>query len=90
MDVLLLKPVVTEKSSLLLEQNKYVFKAPVSVGKIQVKQFLKKTYGVDAIDVNLFNQKGKRRRRGKVLGVTPSKKKVIVTLKPGQKLELGV
>ena len=89
MKILLLKPVVTEKSSLLLEQNKYVFKAPVSIGKIEIKQFLKKTYGVDATQVNLLNQKGKARRRGKVVGVTPSKKKVIVTLKPGQKLELG-
>ena len=80
---IVLKPVVTEKSSAALPMAKYTFFVPKSINKIDVKRQIELAYSVDVVKVGVLNTHPKKRRRGRMLGKTQSKKKVVVTLKKG-------
>ena len=87
----ILRPVVSEKSTVLGDQGKYVFEVAPTANKIQIKQaieqaFANKKVQVDA--VNILHVSGKVRRRGRSVGQTRSWKKAIVTLHAGQRLDL--
>ena len=79
--------IVTEKSSSMIEQNKYTFFINDNVNKIQVKQFFQEKYNVKVEKVNLLKVKGKIKRRGKILGRTKDRVKVIITLDKKQNLD---
>ena len=83
---------LTEKSSLLSEkQNKYVFRVSPRANKIQIKQAVEQAFAnkkIQVADVNILRVVGKTRRRGRSIGMTRSWKKAVVTLKPGQRLDL--
>jgi large subunit ribosomal protein L23 len=87
----ILRPVVSEKSTILGDQGKYVFEVAPTANKIQIKAaveaaFANKKVSVEA--VNILHVPGKMRRRGRSVGMTRSWKKAIVTLKAGQRLDL--
>ena len=84
------KPVITEKTMSQLDQNKYVFEVSMSVTKGQVVEELKKLFGVDVIDVRSSIRPGKKIRQGKTFRFKKGAKtkKVTVTLKEGQKLDV--
>lgn len=84
----LVKPVVTEKSNELTNENKYVFKVRPDANKIMVKDAVKKIFGVDPVRVNIQVNRGKSKRNRYKVGVSSSWKKAIVTLKLGDKIEL--
>ncbi len=85
----LIKPVVTEKTTALTEDdNKYVFKVHPDANKVLVKNAVKKIFGVEPSSVNMQIVRGKRRRNRYTVGFRPSWKKAIVTLKLGDKIEL--
>jgi large subunit ribosomal protein L23 len=88
-DVFLLKqPWITEKSVMLNEAGKYVFVVAPSATKNEVKKAIKDLYQVDAVNVNIVNTRAKVKTfRGKT-SQKSGKKKAIVTLKPGQKIDL--
>ena len=52
---LILEPKITEKSSLLLQDNKYVFMVLPGTNSIQVRQFIEKKYSVDVLKVNMVH-----------------------------------
>lgn len=85
---ILIKPVVTEKTTVLQQENKYVFKINAKATKNSVKEAMKKLYKVEPIAVNIMivprKKKGIRFRNG----ITPGWKKAIVTLKSSDKLDL--
>jgi large subunit ribosomal protein L23 len=81
------KPVVTEKSSKAVELNKFTFWVSDTVNKIAVRQAFEKKYGVKVISLNSVNVKGKQRRRGKFVGKTKDRKKVIITVAPGSQVD---
>ena len=80
------RQVVTEKTSDQIEKNKLTVMIDQDANKIEVKSFYKKTFDVD-VDVNIMNVKGKKKRRGKIVGHTKSKRKAILTLKNKEDLE---
>ena len=84
----LIKPVVTEKSSALMAEGKYTFKVDRAANKIEIKYAVETAFKVDVTDVRTMNMPGKMKRQGKTSGMTPEWKKAIVTLKPGQRLPI--
>ena len=84
----LIKPVVTERSTGLMEQNKYTFKVDPKANKIEIKNAVEKIFKVDVVSVTTMSVPGKLKRQGKTQGYTPEWKKAIVTLKAGQRLPI--
>ncbi len=78
----------TEKGTDLLTQNKYLFRVNKRANKIEVKKAVEELYQVKVDGVHIMNVKGKKRRVRFREGMTPSWKKAIVTLKPGNKIEV--
>ena len=81
------KPVITEKSTRLLEMNKYCFMVDRRANKIQIKQAIEELFKVKVKDVNTMRILGKIKRMGKYEGRRPSWKKAVVTLEPGNRIE---
>ncbi len=82
------QPLITEKDTLLQAQGKYAFKVAGQANKHQIKQAVEKAFNVKVTAVNVATVPGKKRRIGRRLVMTPSWKKALVTLKPGDKIEL--
>ena len=82
------RPLVTEKNTMLQAQGKYVFEIAREANKQQVKQAVEKAFKVKVLAVNVMTVSGKTRRVGRRQVLTQSWKKAIVTLKPGDKIEL--
>jgi large subunit ribosomal protein L23 len=81
-------PLITEKNSVLQAQGKYAFKVAQEANKEQIKKAVEKAFKVTVTGVNVMTVAGKRRRmRGREV-TSPSWKKALVTLKPGDKIEL--
>jgi large subunit ribosomal protein L23 len=79
---------ITEKNSQLQSQGKYVFEVADEANKNQIKQAVEKSFKVDVMAVNIITVPGKQRRLGRQQVLTSPWKKAIVTLKPGDKIEL--
>ncbi|UCE97414.1 MAG: 50S ribosomal protein L23 [Dehalococcoidia bacterium] len=82
------RPLITEKNSQLQILNKYVFEVMDEANKNQIKQAVEKVFKVDVVSVNIIAVPGKQRRLGRHQVLTSPWKKAIVTLKPGDKIEL--
>lgn len=81
-------PHITEKSTVLSENNEYIFKISQSANKTQVKEAVRNIYGVDVVKVRIINIHRKRKRFGKNMGWSKGYKKAIVSVKEGQKIEI--
>lgn len=88
----IIKPIVTEKSMALEHAGKYVFEVGLYETKHGIKEELKKLYNVDVVNVHSIITHGKRVRQGRTARFTtkPNKKKMMVTLKAGQKIDVVV
>ncbi len=84
----LIRPIITEKSTILAGQDKYVFEVDPRANKAQIKEAVQLAFNVRVADVNTINMKGKPRRFGRRVVHRPNWKKAIVTLVPGDKIEL--
>jgi len=84
----LIKPVVSEKTTGLMEENKYTFQVDKNANKIEIKHAVETIFKVDVTDVKTMNVRGKMKRQGRTQGLTPSWKKAIVTLQSGQRLPI--
>jgi large subunit ribosomal protein L23 len=87
----IVRPVVSEKSTVLGEEGKYIFEVAPGANKIQIKAAVEEAFAnkkVSVAAVNILHVPGKVRRRGRSVGKTRSWKKAIVTLKSGQRLDL--
>ncbi len=82
----ILNILMTEKSALLREQNKYAFKVYPKASKPEVADAIEKIYGVKVESVNLMNYSGKPKRTGRspIVGRRSNWKKAIVTLSEGE------
>lgn len=83
----LVGPVISEKSVGLIEDNKYSFWVSTVANKIEIKFAVEKMFKVKVDEVHTLKVRGKEKRQGKTSGKTPDRKKAIVTLKPGNKIE---
>jgi len=86
----LVRPLITEKGTMLGALDKYPFEVQIGANKIQVKEAVELAFGVKVHAVNTLTVHGKPKRRGRqrVESTGRSWKKAIVTLKPGEKIEL--
>ena len=86
----ILNPLITEKATQLSEYNKVVFSVPLSANKIDIKSSIEKIYSVKVVSVNTILLKGKTKRFKGILGRRNGSKKAIVTLAPGNTIDLSV
>ena len=82
------RPLITEKNAALQAEGKYVFEAAGEANKHQIKQAVEKAFKVKVTAVNVIKVPGKTRRVGRQLVLTQPRKKAVVTLQPGDKIEL--
>ncbi|MCH2531359.1 MAG: 50S ribosomal protein L23 [Dehalococcoidia bacterium] len=83
------RPIITEKSTVLQEQNKYVFEIMPRANKTQVREAVERAFEVSVTNVNIVMNAGENRRlrNGRWLR-TSATKKAIVTVAPGQTIQL--
>ncbi|MDI2126890.1 50S ribosomal protein L23 [Yinghuangia seranimata] len=84
----LLKPVISEKSYGLLDENKYTFLVHPDANKTQIKQAVAAVFGVKVKDVNTINRQGKRKRSKTGFGKRKDTKRAIVTLAEGERIDI--
>jgi len=88
---ILLAPVISEKSTLLSEQErKFVFKVKKNSSKKNIKQAVELMFEVEVDYVHVLNVKGKTKRFGRFIGSRSDWKKAYVKLKPGFNIDLAV
>jgi len=80
-------PSITEKNTMLREQNKYVFEVAVKSNKTEIKRAVEHLFNVTVEKVNTMVVKGKKKRMGRFSGYRPNWKKAIVTLEEGQSID---
>ena len=84
----LLRPTITEKSTILQESGKYTFHVDIRANKVQVKEAVEKSFDVTVLDVNITKAHGKRKRYGARISKKPDIKKAVVTLASGDRINL--
>lgn len=82
------RPIITEKSTKLKEENKYVFEVDIKSTKKEIKTAIEKMFNVDVESVHTCIMKGKLRRYGRYEGYRPDWKKAVVKLAKGQTIKL--
>ena len=81
-------PSITEKATILSEQNKTVFKVHKKASKKIIKKNIEKLFKVNVVKVNIVNQKSKMKLRQGRKSYKSGYKKAIITLKKGQSIDL--
>jgi large subunit ribosomal protein L23 len=83
------RPLITEKSTILQERNKYVFEVAPAANKSQVREAVERAFEVKVLDVNILPIRGERRRLRNGRWLPPkSGKKAVVTLVQGNTIQL--
>ena len=84
----ILSPLLTEKTTILSEQNKIVFKVPFGANKKNLKSNIEKIFKVNVTKINIINKQNRTKvSRGKKVRLSGFKK-AIITLKKGQSIDL--
>lgn len=83
-------PVITEKSTMLSENNQVVFKVTPKATKSEIKEAVEALFGVKVTAVNTTTRKGKVKRFKGVVGRQSDVKKAIVTLAEGQSIDVSI
>jgi large subunit ribosomal protein L23 len=79
------RPIITERSSELMGDNKYTFEVDIRSNKTEVKQAIEKIFGVKVVSVNTMRVSGKPKRYGRYSGYRSDWKKAIVQLSADSK-----
>jgi large subunit ribosomal protein L23 len=77
------RPILTEKATILMEQNKYTFEVTPKSSKPEIKAAIEDLFQVKVIKINTALPPRKQRRVGKFIGYKPQYKRAIVTVAPG-------
>ena len=84
----ILRPVITEKSTYASEQNQVTFRVPLSATKPQIKAAVEGLFDVKVKAVNTLRQQGKTKRFKGIKGRRPDYKKAMVTLEEGHSIDI--
>ncbi len=84
---IIIEPIVTEKTNLMRERRKYVFKVDDRANKIQIIQALRELFDVHPVKCNIVNVKRKPKRVRYRIGYTSGWKKAIITLPAGEVIQ---
>lgn len=83
------RPLDTEKTRIQVDDRKYVFEVDRRANKHQVKEAVEEIFGVEVSSINIVNVPAKRGRYGRrIVTRKPAWKKAIVTLAPGERIDL--
>ena len=82
------QPIITEKATILSEQNKTVFKVHKRANKKNIKKNIEKIFKVNVTKINIINKKTKKKIEQGKLSTKSGYKKAIITLKKGQSIDL--
>ena len=87
---ILIRPVISEKTYRLMDDDVYVFIVDKHANKIEIRRAVEQVFGVRVLNVNTLNRKGKtkRNRKGGGLGHRADTKRAIVTLQEGDSIDL--
>lgn len=86
---IIIRPLLTEKLTEMREsQRKIGLLVRADANKVEIKKATERALNAKVEKVNVMNVSGKARRIGRMAGKKPDWKKAIVTLKPGEKLEI--
>tara|TARA_E500000331_G_scaffold252096_1_gene242413 strand:+ start:159 stop:452 length:294 start_codon:yes stop_codon:yes gene_type:complete len=81
-------PIITEKATILSEQNKNVFRVHSKANKRIIKKNIEKLFKVKVVKINIINQKAKLKMKQGKKSYKSGYKKAIITLKKGQSIDL--
>jgi len=84
---ILIRPKITERTTDLMAEGKYVFVVDKRANKIQIADAVEEIFKVKVEKVNTVNVKGKTKRMGRTQGKRPNYKKAIVKLAQGETIE---
>ncbi|BCJ87337.1 50S ribosomal protein L23 [Effusibacillus dendaii] len=79
------RPVITERSTEQMEENKFTFEVDLKANKTEIKKAIEDIFGVKVEKVNTMRVPGKQKRVGRYVGMTSEWKKAIVTLSKDSK-----
>ena len=83
------KPLVSEKSIASADKGRYMFRVKLGANKVQIRRAIEALYKVRVVNVNTMRVRGKKKRMGRSgEGSTSNWKKAIVTLAPGQRIDI--
>ena len=85
---IIIAPILTEKSNISKEQNKYIFRVLKQANKKEVVNAIETLYKVKPKSCKVINVGSKKKRQGKFVGNTSSYKKAIITLKKGETISI--
>jgi large subunit ribosomal protein L23 len=85
---IIIRPLITEKNTSLMVYNKYSFEVLRDASKPEIKHAIETIFNVAVDKVHTMNVRGKLKRRGREVGYTREWKKAIVTLAPGDRIEI--
>ena len=85
---ILISPVVSEKSYGLLDEGKYTFIVDPRANKTEIKIAVETVFKVQVTNVNTLNRPGKKRRTRYGFGKRPDTKRAIVTVAPGERIDI--
>lgn len=85
---IIVRPLITEKNTNLMVYNKYSFEVLRDSSKPEIKRAIETIFNVTVTKVHTMNVRGKLKRRGREVGYTRDWKKAIVTLAPGDRIEI--
>ena len=83
----LIRPLITEKSTTLMAEGKYVFEVAKAANKIEIAKAISQIFNVKVVSVNTVNVEGKVKRMGRSIGKRSDYKKAIVKLAAGETIE---
>ena len=84
---ILVRPLITERTTQLMAEGKYVFVVAKAANKIEIAKAVAEIFKVKVAKVNTVNVIGKKKRMGRTQGKRPDYKKAIVKLAPGETIE---
>lgn len=84
----LVKPMITEKGSVMNGENKYIFEVANKANKIEIAKAIIEVYGIKPVGVNIIKMQGKKTRYGKIAGKRKDWKKAVVTLPEGESIKV--
>ena len=84
---IIIRPLITEKSTTLMAEGKYVFEVAKSANKIEIAKAISQIFNVKVASVNTINVEGKVKRMGRSVGKRSDYKKAIVKLAAGETIE---
>lgn len=84
----IVRPLITEKTTKLIELRQYTFEVKQGSNKVEVKKAVEELFDVKVVAVNMINTQRKSRKVGKYEGLRPAVQKAVVTLAEGNKLDV--